>query len=667
MTPSLTLFFIVEPPQYQYYACFLAASIRSHLDPEITLVGYCPAQKIDRLDPAVVTALDRMRCEIRPMQTEGMFDPPYPHGNKLVACLQPRETDWGGFLDSDILVVAGHDIRRLFAPDHVTCTVATSIGWAPDWLWDTVYDACGMPVPEDRVYLSRKPRDPVPPYFNSGIVIFPEGYRSANGQSFAETWMEVAQTVDAVDSLAPFCRPYLDQITLPVAMKRAGLGWNELAQKDHFILGGRMRHSAVPIDEMGITTVHYRNWGLLQTADLTDRAQDELERQVGVRRVRELADEARPPAATLDFAPDRSICAPPILEHEVTLVPWSVQEPGETRRAAGLLAADGRFLPSGHCWRNHAAPLTMAPDRPKTAPQDRLAGRWLYGGMFDPHFGRFLTETTSRLWAADGQKALAGLVFLPAQEARNERRLYRHQLPILAALGLSHLPVRVPQTPVTIEELVIPDPAFGTADMIAGRPDYRDWMARSLGAIEPAVDGPRDLYVSRSALPEIERRTLIETRIDALMQEGGYTVYHPETQSFAEQVATYKAARRIVALDGAALHLAAMAVAPDTEVAIIARGPSSNIDDYITQFRAFAGIDPLRIDAPRGHFHPAGRRVVDADTHAVLDMAHIGLNLAASGFIPSALGWEASFEDQIEAEQRDLERRMKTKLDWHTT
>ena len=46
MKPTITLFFIVEPPMYQYIACYLAASIRRHLDPEILLVGYCPAHRM---------------------------------------------------------------------------------------------------------------------------------------------------------------------------------------------------------------------------------------------------------------------------------------------------------------------------------------------------------------------------------------------------------------------------------------------------------------------------------------------------------------------------------------------------------------------------------------------------------------------------------------------
>ncbi|MGB0799982.1 MAG: hypothetical protein ACPGRD_11760, partial [Planktomarina sp.] len=52
--PSLTLFFIVEAPQYQYMACYLAASIRQNMPAEVKLVGYCPSHKMDELDPAAI-------------------------------------------------------------------------------------------------------------------------------------------------------------------------------------------------------------------------------------------------------------------------------------------------------------------------------------------------------------------------------------------------------------------------------------------------------------------------------------------------------------------------------------------------------------------------------------------------------------------------------------
>ena len=290
---SLTLFFVVEPPRYQYLACYLAASIRQHLDPAIELVGYCPAHRMGELDPAAIETLRRMRCELRPMETQGVFDPAYPHGNKIVACQQPRETEWGGFLDSDILMIAGHDIGRLLVPGHVTCSPAASILWKPDDLWETVYGAFDMPVPEERIKLMRDRRRPMVPYFSSGFILFPEAHRSDAGLDFAKTWMQTAQVIDKVEALAPHRRPYLDQMTLPVAIRRAGLAWNELAEVDHFILGGRLRGKPFP-KRRPITAVHYRKWEVLQEAGLAKQGYEGLRAQVGVKRVRRIFDAPLP-------------------------------------------------------------------------------------------------------------------------------------------------------------------------------------------------------------------------------------------------------------------------------------------------------------------------------------------------------------------------------------
>ena len=99
MATSLTLFFIVEPPSYQYMACYLAASIRKHMPPEVQLVGYCPEQRQDEIDPDVIETLRRMGCEVRGFQTEGKFDPAYPHGNKILAAQIEKYSDVQGVIE----------------------------------------------------------------------------------------------------------------------------------------------------------------------------------------------------------------------------------------------------------------------------------------------------------------------------------------------------------------------------------------------------------------------------------------------------------------------------------------------------------------------------------------------------------------------------------------
>ena len=287
MTPRLTVFFIVEPPGYQKMACYLAASLRECFGQSVALVGYCPVQKIDDIDPDVTQVLGLMGCEVRPIVTEGRFDPAYPHGNKLLATLEPRDTEFSAFMDSDILCLRPNSVDNLVRPGHVSLTLAASMNWAEQSIWDQIYATCGMEKPTERYKLMRQ-KNGVPrmPYFSSGLFVFPEQHRTADGKSFPQVWMDIAQQVDADPDIQKK-RPYLDQMTLPLAIRKAGLDWNLLPDEQHFILGGRMRGQDIPQDRE-IMTVHYRNWDILREVGLSRQGKDMLERQTGVRRLRQV-------------------------------------------------------------------------------------------------------------------------------------------------------------------------------------------------------------------------------------------------------------------------------------------------------------------------------------------------------------------------------------------
>ena len=95
--------------------------------------------------------------------------------------------------------------------------------------------------------------------------------------------MDVAQALDRNPEI-PKKRPYLDQISLPLAIRAAGLDWNMLPQEQHFILGGRMRGEPLPEDKK-IFTVHYRQWPILKEVGLSGLGKRLLDKHAGVRRV----------------------------------------------------------------------------------------------------------------------------------------------------------------------------------------------------------------------------------------------------------------------------------------------------------------------------------------------------------------------------------------------
>lgn len=155
--------------------------------------------------------------------------------------------------------------------------------WADASIWKDLYEVFDMDVPEERMSLMRR-RKKVPPYFSSGLVGFPETL--PDGRHFGQVWYDCARQLDRAEHI-PKRRPYLDQMTLPVAIRKAGLMWNILPEEQHFILGGRLKGKPLPEDRE-IFTVHYRTQRVLRDAGLYDTAKRMLKSKVGVRYVRRL-------------------------------------------------------------------------------------------------------------------------------------------------------------------------------------------------------------------------------------------------------------------------------------------------------------------------------------------------------------------------------------------
>jgi hypothetical protein len=289
--PLLTLIYIVDLPDYQHMACYLLASIREYFPRDVRVIGYCPDHKMADIDPGVRRAHEIMGAEIRPMRTEGRWDPAYPHGNKILAALEPRDSQYSAFVDSDVLFLRRNRPGALIRPGKVSCSVAASMQWGEQSVWDEIYGVFDMPVPTERVRLMRRSRHKVVPYFSSGLVVFPEG--PVNGRRFADVWYETAREIDHKTDI-PKKRPYLDQMSLPVAIRRAGLEWNQLPEEQHFILGGKLRGEPLP-EGREIFTVHYRDMKILKEVGLMKAARGMLRRQAGsgwIGNLREPAAEA---------------------------------------------------------------------------------------------------------------------------------------------------------------------------------------------------------------------------------------------------------------------------------------------------------------------------------------------------------------------------------------
>jgi hypothetical protein len=182
-----------------------------------------------------------------------------------------------------------------------------------------------------------------------------------------------------------------------------------------------------------------------------------------------------------------------------------------------------------------------------------------------------------------------------------------------------------------VERLIVPGQGVGLGNMIEGTPEFRAF-ARDRFAAGIAPEGPEKLYISRSALPQGRGNLIGEPELEARLEAEGYTIYHPQAQDLRHQIATYKAARQVIAAEGSALHLLAMVARPDARIAIVVRRPSGATRNLERQIASLTGHAPLMATHLARSWKPPGKAKPRL-WMGELDMPDLHQNLRAGGFV----------------------------------
>lgn len=234
-------------------------SLRTYCHDAVQVVAYCPEDRMAELPDEIVALHRRLNAEIRPLRTLDRWARPYPHGNKILAALDDRGSDLSLWLDTDIVFLAPFSLHDYAIADQLTCAAATSNNWESASIWENIYEACGLPLPDLRINLQRRrKKHTFLPYFNAGMIGYPE--RLPDGRRFADIWYDLALRIDELETLQGLQRPYLDQMALPPAMFASGLSWKPMSETDQYIMGARVRGKPLPD---GVRAFHYRHPGLL--------------------------------------------------------------------------------------------------------------------------------------------------------------------------------------------------------------------------------------------------------------------------------------------------------------------------------------------------------------------------------------------------------------------
>ncbi|MFV0292045.1 MAG: glycosyltransferase family 61 protein [Paracoccus sp. (in: a-proteobacteria)] len=358
------------------------------------------------------------------------------------------------------------------------------------------------------------------------------------------------------------------------------------------------------------------------------------------------------------FDPEKKLADKIAIFENALIVPQ-----GEARRqgiamSAGIYDKTGSYQPIGQCWRNSALPTTFRPGQlPSETPKERY-GTWIFGGLLYNHFGHALLESTARLWARDFVPEAKGVLFL-LKKANRPKRFVESMMPMLTMFGGNIGRVMPVVEPTHVERLVVAPQAFGTGDMIAGGPEFRNHIHRNLaGQIKP--EGAEKVYISRSQLYSKRGRYLAEDLIEEYLAAEGYRIFHPQNHPLEEQAAQYAMARRVISSDSSALHLAAFFAGPESRLAIILRRPATVLDDYLTQYHWFASIKPDVIDVLTGqYFRPSGGKPNQlSELYSEIDLPKLANLLAKTGYIHRPSAWAPAPAQHLDSERIALSQRL---------
>ncbi|MBD1205013.1 MAG: hypothetical protein H9533_12910 [Rhodobacteraceae bacterium] len=236
--PDLAFLFVVEGPRLEAQSLLLASSIRRH-HPRSMILGYRPigAEPAPAAVQSMFRAVGGLLLPLPPAQ--GLWRGAYPHGNKIIALAQPRDAAISIFLDTDMVMTAPLDAADLPGHGEVSVVPEGIQSWGKEEdRWERVYAHFGLSMPEERIRLLRGARRSSPPYFNAGFVAQRETDR-VDGQTFGQLWLDTARKIDHEVGVANK-RPWLDQIALPVTLRRFGMTYRLIDEAANFsISNGR--------------------------------------------------------------------------------------------------------------------------------------------------------------------------------------------------------------------------------------------------------------------------------------------------------------------------------------------------------------------------------------------------------------------------------------------
>lgn len=336
------------------------------------------------------------------------------------------------------------------------------------------------------------------------------------------------------------------------------------------------------------------------------------------------------------------------LVKDALVVPPGAGSIGRQQRS-GVLTQEGGLVQNSISWNSSTSKVNGAPEMPDALTIEELPGTWMFGGISYGHFGHFILETLSRMWALDelGDK-IEGIVFTPKQNGPNSQRVMEIYGPLLKALGLN-VRGHVTSVPIRVDKLYVPKQGVGLGDLTLGSEKFRRRVRTAAGKdVEPK--GAERIYISRSALMRDRGGLIGETVLEELLIAEGYQIIHPQKLGGGDQIAQYKAANDIISVDCSPLHLVAYVGHERQRVAILRRRSMAFAAEMAAQIRKFSNADAFEVDTLIRDWVPCNANRAGRSSFGEIDFPKTYEILKAKGMISSDSPWPALTDEQRDAD-----------------
>ena len=175
----------------------------------------------------------------------------------------------------------------------------------------------------------------------------------------------------------------------------------------------------------------------------------------------------------------------------------------------------------------------------------------LYIGVARNHYGHFLLDSMSRMWAA--MDSALPCVFLGAGDMANAGEYYAE---IMSSMNFS---VISPVRPTLYRNIWVPAATLTENEIW---PDADSAHLRVTERLHPrdSRKWTQPVFLSRRGLHSKARTYLTneahEARLEGLLEQYGYRIVQPQHLTFADQIALFNECPKIVGLLGSAFHTA---------------------------------------------------------------------------------------------------------------